>query len=42
MMAKHKNIPVKSYYQRAKVFGYLALMVAAWLAIMYLIERFVK
>jgi hypothetical protein len=42
MNTKHKHIPVKSYYHRAKVFGYLALTIVSWLLIMYLIERFTK
>ena len=32
-MSKHKHISVKSYYQRAKVFGYLTLIVAVILVI---------
>lgn len=42
VMARHKNIPVKSYYHRAKVFGYLALMIIVWLLVMYLLDKFVK
>lgn len=41
-MSKHKNISVKSYYQRAKVFGYLALIIAIALVLIYLFDRFVK
>ncbi|WHZ07972.1 MAG: hypothetical protein OJF59_001725 [Cytophagales bacterium] len=39
-MPKHKNIPVKSYYQRARVFGYMVLAIALTVLIIYLIEKF--
>lgn len=41
-MTKRKSISVKSYYQRAKVFGYLALLVMVWLLVMYLANKFMK
>lgn len=42
IMSKHKNIPIKNYYQRAKVFGYMVLIVAVSLAIIYLFEAFAE
>jgi len=36
----HKNIPVKSYYKRAKVFGYLVLAIVVTVIVIYLIEQF--
>jgi len=41
-MSKHRHISVKSYYQRAKVFGYLAVIVVIVLAILYLFDKFFK
>ena len=41
-MSKHKHISVKSYYQRAKVFGYLAITAAVVLVIIYLFDQFSK
>ncbi len=41
-MSKHRNIPVKSYFERAKMFGYLILIVALSMAVIYLFEKFVK
>ena len=41
-MSKHKHISVKSYYQRAKVFGYLAIMVVISLIAIYIFDKFFK
>jgi hypothetical protein len=41
-MTKRKSISVKSYYQRAKVFGYLALMATVWLLVLYIANKFMK
>jgi hypothetical protein len=41
-MAKRKTISVKSYYQRAKVFGYMALMALVWLLVLYVANKFMK
>jgi len=41
-MSKHKHISVKSYYQRAKVFGYLAVIVGLALLSIYLFDKFFK
>jgi hypothetical protein len=41
-MSRQKNISVKSYYQRAKVFGYLAIIIAVSLAVIYLYDQFAK
>jgi len=41
-MSKHRHISVKSYYQRAKVFGYLAIITGVALIIVYLFDQFFK
>jgi|GEM_PF-3240184 len=41
-MAKHKHISVKSYYHRAKVFAYLAIIAAIVLGLSYLFDKFFK
>jgi hypothetical protein len=41
-MTKQKKIPIKSYYQRAKVFGYLALIIALSLVAIYIFEHFIE
>lgn len=42
MATKRKSISVKSYYQRAKVFGYLTLMAMVWLLVLYIANKFMK
>jgi len=41
-MTKRKSISVRSYYQRAKVFGYLVLMAMVWLLVLYIANKFMK
>lgn len=41
-MSRQKNIPVKSYYRRAKVFGYLIIVIVVVLVALYIYERFIE
>jgi len=42
LMSKHRHISVKSYYQRAKVFGYLTLVVVITLIAINLFDKLFK